>query len=145
MGLHGSYPPIVIWIHTNKEFDPTAQDERMNNDVAERIYELDQCIECECCVARCATSNLREDFLGATGLSRTGRFMIDARDERDSEKWFEVVAGNEGAFGCMGLMGCDDVCPKGLTLMEVFLPTCHVECLKWLQLRQSQTQEQAFW
>ena len=145
MGLHGTYPPIVIWIHTNKEFDPTAQDERMNNEVAERIYELDQCIECGCCVARCATTNLREDFLGATGLSRTGRFMIDARDERDSEKWFEVVAGDEGAFGCMGLMGCDDVCPKGLTLMEVFLPTCHVECLKWLQSRQSQTQEQAFW
>ena len=101
MGLHETYPPIVIWIHTNKEIDPMAQDERMDNEVAERIYELDQCIECECCVARCATANVRVDILGATGLNRIGCFLIDPRHERDSEKWFEVVAGDEGAYGYM--------------------------------------------
>ena len=46
--------------------------------------------------------------------------MIDPRDERDSEEWFELVATDEGVFGCMGLMACDDVCPKELPLLEVF-------------------------
>ncbi|HJO53558.1 MAG TPA: 4Fe-4S dicluster domain-containing protein, partial [Verrucomicrobiota bacterium] len=111
---------VESWIHTQKEFDPTAEEERMDNETAEKIYELDRCIECGCCVAGCGTANIREDFLGATALNRIGRFMLDPRDERDSEDWFELVSTDEGVFGCMGLMGCDDVCPKELPLLEVF-------------------------
>jgi len=92
----------------------------MDNEVAERIYELDQCIECGCCAARSATENVREDFLGATGLNRIGRFMIDPRDERYSEKWFELVTTDEGVFGCMGLKESKDACLKELPLLEVF-------------------------
>jgi fumarate reductase iron-sulfur subunit len=118
--FRGMSERVESWIHTQKEFDPTAEEERMDNDTAQKIYELERCIECGCCVAGCATANVREDFLGATALNRIGRFMLDPRDERDSEDWFEIVATDEGVFGCMGLMGCDDVCPKELPLLEVF-------------------------
>jgi fumarate reductase iron-sulfur subunit len=118
--FRGMSERVESWIHTQKEFDPTAEEERMDNDTAQKIYELERCIECGCCVAGCATANVREDFLGATALNRIGRFMLDPRDERDSEEWFEIVATDEGVFGCMGLMGCDDVCPKELPLLEVF-------------------------
>ena len=111
---------VESWIHTQKEFDPAAEEERMDNEIAGKIYELERCIECGCCVAGCGTANIREDFLGATALNRIGRFMLDPRDERDSEDWFELVSTDEGVFGCMGLMGCDDVCPKELPLLEVF-------------------------
>jgi len=111
---------VESWIHTQKQLDPTAQEERMANDVAEKIYELERCIECGCCVAGCGTANVREEFLGATALNRIGRFMIDPRDERTSEHWFDIVSTDEGVFGCMGLMACDDVCPKELPLLEVF-------------------------
>ena len=40
---------VESWIHTQKEFDPTAEEERMDNDTAEKIYELDRCVECGCC------------------------------------------------------------------------------------------------
>ena len=114
------YVRVESWIHTQKEFDPEAEEERMDDGTAQKIYELERCIECGCCVAGCATANIREDFIGATGLNRIGRFMIDPRDERDSEEWFELVSTDEGVFGCMGLMGCEDVCPKELPLLEVF-------------------------
>ena len=111
---------VESWIHTKKEFDPQAQEERMDNATAKKIYELERCIECGCCIAACGTANVREDFLGATALNRIGRFMMDPRDERSAEDWFSLVATDEGVFGCMGLMACDDVCPKSLPLLEVF-------------------------
>jgi len=104
------------WIHSSKEFDPSAQEERMDNETALKIYEAERCIECGCCIAGCATANIREDFLGAAGINRMARFMLDPRDERTPEQYFEVVGTEEGAFGCVGLMACDDNCPMQLPL-----------------------------
>ena len=104
------------WVHTGKEFNPRAIEERMDNETALEIYETERCIECGCCIAGCATANIREDFLGAAGINRVGRFMIDPRDERTSDDYFEVIGCDEGAFGCMGLMACDDNCPMQLPL-----------------------------
>ncbi|MBE0467637.1 MAG: fumarate reductase iron-sulfur subunit, partial [Candidatus Desulforudis sp.] len=58
------------WLHTDREFDPAAPEERMDNSQALRIYEAERCIECGCCIAGCATANIRPDFLGAAGINR---------------------------------------------------------------------------
>ena len=50
------YQKVESWVHTQKTFDPNAQEERMDNGLAEQIYELDRCIECGCCVAACGTA-----------------------------------------------------------------------------------------
>ncbi|AEG14058.1 fumarate reductase iron-sulfur subunit [Desulfofundulus sp. TPOSR] len=104
------------WIHTTKEFDPQAREERMDNETALKIYEAERCIECGCCIAGCATANIREDFIGAAGINRVARFMVDPRDERSPQEYFEVVGTEEGTFGCVGLMACEDNCPMGLPL-----------------------------
>ncbi|MHB8156231.1 MAG: fumarate reductase iron-sulfur subunit [Desulfocucumaceae bacterium] len=104
------------WIHSNKEFDPSAPEDLMGNETAQLIYEAERCIECGCCIAGCVTANIREDFLGAAGINRVARFMVDPRDERSKEEYFEVIGSDEGAFGCMGLMACDDNCPMQLPL-----------------------------
>lgn len=106
------------WIHTNKKFDFKALEVRMENKTAEKIYEPERCIECGCCVAACVTANIREDFLGATGINRVARFIIDPRDERSDAEYFDVVGNEDGAFGCVGLMGCADLCPMEIPLQE---------------------------
>ncbi len=118
--FHEMAEKVESWIHTQKEFDPTAEEERMDNATANKIYEAERCIECGCCLAGCATIQVYPDFLGATGLNRIGRFLIDPRDERGNQEWFELVSTDEGVFGCIGMMACDDVCPKDLPLLEVF-------------------------
>ena len=115
MGEH-----LESWIHTEKEFNPEAQEERMDNETAIKIYESERCIECGCCIAGCATAQVYPDFIGAAGLNRIGRFLFDPRDERGDQEWFELVSTDEGIFGCIGMMACDDVCPKDLPLLEVF-------------------------
>ena len=115
MGEH-----LESWIHTQKEFNPEAQEERMDNETAIKIYDSERCIECGCCIAGCASAQVYPDFIGAAGLNRIGRFLFDPRDERDDQEWFELVSTDDGIFGCIGMMACDDVCPKDLPLLEVF-------------------------
>jgi len=107
------------WIEPKSAFDPDAEEERMDDDLSQAIYERDRCIECGCCIAACGVSNLNADFLGPAGLNRVARFMLDPRDARADGDWFEVVAGTDGVFGCIGMMACEDTCPKELPLLEV--------------------------
>ncbi len=107
---------LEAWIHTDREFDPQSVEERMENAVALDIYEAERCIECGCCIASCATVNIRADFIGAAGLNRVARFLIDPRDERSPAQVFTVVGTDEGVFGCIGLMACDDLCPMEIPL-----------------------------
>lgn len=109
---------VESWVHTAKRFDPNGEEERMANEQALAIYELDRCIECGCCIAACATAQMRNDFLGAAGLLRIARFWIDPRDQRTDAEFFDVVATDAGVFGCVGLLACEDHCPKNLPLME---------------------------
>ena len=108
------------WIHTQQQFDPQAQEERMDDDLAQAIYEGERCIECGCCVASCGVANVNPKFFGPAGLNRIARFMMDPRDSRGEGDWFEVVANADGVFGCIGMMACHDVCPKELPLLEVY-------------------------
>lgn len=112
------YQKVESWIHTDKLFDPEAQEERMDNAIAVEIYELDRCIECGCCVAGCGTAIMREDFLGGVALNRLARFVLDPRDERTEKDYFDLVGTDEGVFGCMGLLACEDFCPKQIPLQE---------------------------
>jgi fumarate reductase iron-sulfur subunit len=108
------------WIHTQLPFDPDAEEQRMDDDIAAAIYENDRCIECGCCVAACGAANLDDEFLAGAGLNRIKRFMMDPRDTRSNGEWFDIVANDEGVFGCIGLMACADVCPKELPLLDVY-------------------------
>jgi fumarate reductase iron-sulfur subunit len=108
---------LQTWVHgTGAEVDLGALEETMEPALAESIYELERCIECGCCIAGCGTVQMREDFVGAVGLNKMARFRLDPRDTRDDADFYEVIGDDEGVFGCMSLMGCDDVCPKDLPL-----------------------------
>ncbi|ACU91139.1 fumarate reductase iron-sulfur subunit [Desulfomicrobium baculatum] len=112
------YQKTESWIHTTKEFDSAKEEERMDNAVAEEIYELERCIECGCCIAACGTARLRDDFMGAAALNRIARFVIDPRDQRTDNQYFDIIGNDYGIFGCMGLLACEDVCPKKLPLQN---------------------------
>jgi fumarate reductase iron-sulfur subunit len=112
------YTKTESWIHTDKEFDPAALEERMDNKVAVSIYELERCVECGCCISACGTARLRDDFLGAAALNRVARFLIDPRDQRTDKDYYEIIGNDMGIFGCMGLLACEDVCPKHLPLQN---------------------------
>jgi fumarate reductase iron-sulfur subunit len=108
---------LDAWVHMKKqELDLSRLEEKMEPELAEKIYELDRCIECGCCVAGCGTVRMREDFVGAAGLNKIARFRIDPRDQRSDEDFYELIGDDDGVFGCMSLLACHDLCPKNLPL-----------------------------
>lgn len=114
--MRGTAERLETWIHRQQVPALTALEAPMEPELAEAIYELDRCIECGCCVAGCGTLRMREDFVGAVGLNKIARFRLDPRDERSDEDFYELIGDDTGVFGCMSLLGCHDVCPKGLPL-----------------------------
>ena len=108
---------LETWVHmNNQEIELKRLEEKMEPELAEKIYELDRCIECGCCIAGCGTVRMREDFVGAAGLNKIARFRLDPRDQRSDEDFYELIGDDNGVFGCMALLGCHDVCPKNLPL-----------------------------
>lgn len=108
---------LQTWVHMKMhEVDLTRIEQKMDPELAEKIYELDRCIECGCCVAGCGTARMREDFAGAVGINKIARFRLDPRDTRTDDDYYDLIGDDDGVFGCMTLLACHDVCPKELPL-----------------------------
>ena len=118
--MSGMNNRLETWIHQEqvKSDDVDSLEEKMDPDLSDEIYELDRCIECGCCVAGCGTIVMREKFVGAVGLMKVARYKLDPRDQRTDEDYYDLIGDENGVFGCMSLMGCEDVCPKDLPLQS---------------------------
>ena len=116
--MRGLNERLETWIHTEEKTDYDRLEERMEPELADEIYEVDRCIECGCCVAGCGTMQMNDNFVGAVGLNKIARYQLDPRDQRDDEDYYELVGNEDGVFGCMTLLGCEDVCPKDLPLQS---------------------------
>ena len=117
--MEGLNERLETWIHDKEEkLNVDKLEERMEPELADEIYELDRCVECGCCVAGCGTVQMRPNFVGAVGLNKIARYHLDPRDNRSDEEYYELIGDEDGVFGCMTLLGCEDVCPKDLPLQS---------------------------
>jgi len=108
---------LETWVHNRQEeVDLQQLEAPMEQSLAYSIYELERCIECGCCIAACGTAQMRDQFVGAVGLNKIARFRLDPRDEREDTDFYELIGDESGVFGCLTLLGCEDVCPKELPL-----------------------------
>lgn len=116
--MRGMSEALETWVHDQGLADANidALEDRMDPDLADQIYELERCIECGCCIAACGTAQMHADFVGAVGLNQIARFRLDPRDQRSDEDFYALVGTEDGVFGCMTLLGCEDYCPKDLPL-----------------------------
>ena len=114
--MRGMSERLQTWLHSNDDVDIDKLEQRMDPDLAEQIYELDRCIECGCCIAACGTAQMNEEFTGAVGLNKIARFRLDPRDQRNDADFYNLIGDDDGIFGCMSLLGCNDLCPKDLPL-----------------------------
>lgn len=84
-----------------------------------------QCIDCGACYSACTLVTLKPRYVGPMALHRALALMVDPRDGRRAER-MDVVAREDGAFGCHSLGNCRDVCPRGIS------PTYSIARLKRL-------------
>ena len=87
----------------------------MEPELAEQIYELDRCIECGCCVAACGTAQHARGLSPARWAStRSPASAWTPGTSAADAEFYELVGDESGVFGCMTLLGCEDMCPKDL-------------------------------
>ncbi|TCS44030.1 fumarate reductase iron-sulfur subunit [Reinekea marinisedimentorum] len=117
--MRGMSERLETWIHTSEqEPDFHKIEQPMEPELSEKLYELERCVECGVCFSACGTAQMRPNFAGAVGLNQMARFQLDPRDERTDADFYEVIGDENGVFGCMTLLGCDDLCPKELPLAQ---------------------------
>ena len=114
--MRGMSERLEAWVHLKGEPDSDRVEDPMDPDLSAAVYELERCIECGCCLSACGTARMRPDFVGAVGLNKIARFRADPRDGRSDADYYRLIGEDDGVFGCMSLLGCHDVCPKGLSL-----------------------------
>lgn len=107
---------VESWIHDieTDDMDFNKLEVPMDPDLMDEVSELERCVECGCCVSACATKRMRPDFLSAVGFMRLARFYLDPRDKRTDEEFYDILGDDDGVFGCMSLLGCEDHCPRDL-------------------------------
>ena len=117
--MRGLNERLETWIHDKEdELQVDKLEQKMEPALADEIYELDRCVECGCCVAGCGTIQMKPNFVGAVGMNKVARYHLDPRDKRSDEEYYELIGDEDGVFGCMTLLGCEDVCPKDLPLQS---------------------------
>ncbi|MBO2588369.1 fumarate reductase iron-sulfur subunit [Shewanella algae] len=110
---------LKLWLHPKQDQQDIHHLEApMDPEEAARLYELERCVECGVCVSACATKQMRDTFVGAVGMMKIARFELDSRDARSAEDFYHVIGNQDGVFGCMTLLGCQDNCPKDLPHMQ---------------------------
>lgn len=115
--MRGMSEHLQTWIHAEElHQDLDSLEQRMEPTLAQEVYELERCIECGCCIGACGTVQMRPGFVGAAGLNKLARFRLDPRDERSDADFYELVGDENGVFGCLSLLACEDHCPKDLPL-----------------------------
>lgn len=109
---------LQLWLTPNEQTQSIHQIEApMAPEEAAKLYELERCVECGVCVSACATKQMRDTFVGAVGMMKIARFELDSRDSRSADDFYHVIGNQDGVFGCMTLLGCQDTCPKDLPHM----------------------------
>lgn len=110
---------LKLWLHPKADdVDVHRLETPMQPEEAARLYELERCVECGVCVSACATKQMRDTFVGAVGLMKIARFEMDSRDTRSADDFYHVIGNQDGVFGCMTLLGCQDNCPKHLPHLQ---------------------------
>lgn len=109
---------LQLWLQPKGiDNDIHRMEQPMNPEEAANLYELERCVECGVCVSACATKQMRDTFVGAVGMMKIARFELDSRDTRTADDFYHVIGNQDGVFGCMTLLGCQDACPKDLPHM----------------------------
>ncbi len=113
---------LEAWVHACEEFK--GEESIMSDEMANKLYERERCIECGICVSACPAGNFTP-FMAATGCGHGLRFALDPRntDKKAVKCLISALASDEGLWGCDGVGACQKFCPKELQLIPQMAET----------------------
>lgn len=107
---------LEAWVHRKNLFN-SEEEGRMSDELASKLYANERCIECGICVSACVAASFGK-FISAGGILKGLRFGMDPRNEdpKAVDELINILASNEGLWGCHGIEACENFCPKEIPL-----------------------------
>ena len=97
-----------------KPKNPAQSNERLMEPSSIPELELyTNCILCAACFGACPVDSKNPEYLGPAALAKLYRFLIDPREENETERLKRADFPN-GWWGCEFYENCTRVCPKGV-------------------------------
>lgn len=100
------FKKVMPWLEETPGWEKMV----ITNTVSDLQEEICACILCASCFAACPEASAKRSYLGPHALMEGYRFLQDPRDNAKAKR-LEVLAGDEGAFGCDGAFACIGACP----------------------------------
>jgi succinate dehydrogenase / fumarate reductase, iron-sulfur subunit len=110
--FYQQYEKVKPYLQNNQA--PPAKERLQSIEERKKLDGLYECILCGCCSSACPSYWWNPDkFLGPAALLQSTRFISDSRDTQKRER-LSGLNDAYSVFRCRTVMGCVDVCPKGL-------------------------------
>ncbi|MBI3076740.1 MAG: succinate dehydrogenase iron-sulfur subunit [Deltaproteobacteria bacterium] len=81
-------------------------------------YELSRCMTCGCCLEACPQVNPRSDFMGPFVIAMVRQFNTHPTGAMHKEARLDALMGEGGIACCSNAQNCQEVCPKGVPLLQ---------------------------
>src|SRR5260370_17974884 len=107
----GKLQSVKPWL-IRKDEKPISDGEYLQTPEQLDLYkQFSMCINCVLCYAACPVVGLDPGFIGPAAIALAQRYNLDSRDQGSQER-MDVLAQNEGIWGCTFLGYCTKACPS---------------------------------
>jgi succinate dehydrogenase/fumarate reductase iron-sulfur protein len=108
--MRGMSERLEAWLHMKEQETDLGQlEERMEPELAEKIYELDRCIECGCCIAGCGTVRCVKTSSARWGSIKSPASvstLVTAAQMRTISSSSAMTMASSAAYRCLAATTC---------------------------------------
>jgi succinate dehydrogenase / fumarate reductase iron-sulfur subunit len=108
---------VKAWVPIDGTYD-IGPGPRMAEEDRARMYELQKCMTCGCCLEACPQVNDHSDFIGPAAISQARLYNSHPSGKMHASLRTEALMGTGGVHACGNAQNCVRVCPKCIPLTD---------------------------
>ncbi len=108
---------VKAWVPIDGTYD-LGEGPRMSEEERSKMYVLQTCMTCGCCVEACPQVNEHSDFIGPAAISQVRLYNAHPTGKMHASARLDALMDEGGVHGCGKAGNCIRVCPKGIPLTE---------------------------
>lgn len=108
---------VKAWVPIDGTYD-LGPGPRMAEEERSKMYVLQTCMTCGCCLEACPQVNDHSDFIGPAAISQVRLYNAHPTGKLHKSARLDAMMENGGVQGCGKAGNCIRVCPKGIPLTE---------------------------
>ncbi len=108
---------VKAWVPIDGTYD-LGEGPRMAEEERAKMYTLQTCMTCGCCLEACPQVNDHSDFIGPAAISQVRLYNAHPTGKMHASSRLEEMLEEGGVQGCGKAGNCIRVCPKGIPLTE---------------------------